>query len=291
MTALRHHRRPGPGVSNALTVISLLLVVTPWTFPSALGLALGLGAHVLWFSACERLAATRREPDRGEARRLWRAGGQSRAEADRSGPRPPAFVQVPVLAVIEEAPDIRTFRFARPEGFSLSRVSSCHPGPRGRPRCRPLLLDFSSSPAAQGYLDISVKRQGLVSDALHAIAASRRAARRQAPGRRVRLPGRRRPSPAPDRRRHRDHAAASACCGTPSTRSPPGRSRCSTRPVTEAGSRSVKRCRMLVAPTPSGAGVISRSPAAAWRTGSLRRPDRRDARARQRCRTCPKPSR
>ena len=172
MTALRHHRRPGPGVFSALTLISLALVVTPWVFPSVMGLALGLGAHVLWFSACERLAP---QHARGQAS----ADGQEPARAQAPSPapkptdpapRPPAFVQVPVLAVFEETPDIRTFRMARPEGFEFVSGQFLPIRVRidGREHVR--CYSISSSPAARGYLEISVKRQGLVSNALHAIA-------------------------------------------------------------------------------------------------------------------------
>jgi ferredoxin-NADP reductase len=72
------------------------------------------------------------------------------------------------LAVLDEATDIRTFRLARPPGFDFTagqfvpvRVSI-----DGKPHVR--CYSISSSPDARGYLEISVRRQGLVSTTLHA---------------------------------------------------------------------------------------------------------------------------
>jgi ferredoxin-NADP reductase len=72
-----------------------------------------------------------------------------------------------VLAVIDEAPDIRTFRFRRPEAFEFTpgQFLTIRVRLEGRDVVR--CYSLSSSPAARGYLDISVKRQGLVSNLLH----------------------------------------------------------------------------------------------------------------------------
>jgi ferredoxin-NADP reductase len=81
---------------------------------------------------------------------------------------PAGFSEASVLAVLDEATDIRTFRLSRPHGFDFTagqfvpvRVSV-----DGKPHVR--CYSISSSPDARGYLEISVRRQGLVSTTLHA---------------------------------------------------------------------------------------------------------------------------
>jgi ferredoxin-NADP reductase len=81
-------------------------------------------------------------------------------------------VLTPVLAVIEEATGIITFRLARPGGFDFTagqfvpvRVSI-----DGKPHVR--CYSISSSPDVRAYLEISVRRQGLVSTTLHATLRS-----------------------------------------------------------------------------------------------------------------------
>jgi ferredoxin-NADP reductase len=74
-----------------------------------------------------------------------------------------------VLAVIEESESIRTFRLARPPGFDFAAgqflmVRVQEPGGGGTlARC----YSISSSPDTRGYLEISVRRQGVASRALH----------------------------------------------------------------------------------------------------------------------------
>jgi ferredoxin-NADP reductase len=176
LSALRHHRRPGTGAFSPLTAISIVLSVTPWVFPSALGLAAGLLIHSAWFWACERFAPPKsapapavqaphpppslRSPER-------RAGGDRRSGTDR---RASGFAQAPVLAVFEETPDIRTFRFARPDGFTFVAGQFLPVRVKADGRDHVRCYSISSSPAARGYLEISVKRQGLVSGTLHTIA-------------------------------------------------------------------------------------------------------------------------
>jgi ferredoxin-NADP reductase len=117
----------------------------------------------VWFAVCERFVARPREaPSPSQPKRL-----QSPARASEPSSRPRGFVQAPVLAVIDEAPDIRTFRFARPEGFDFvaGQFLTIRAQADGRDLVR--CYSLSSSPAARGYLDITVKRQGLVSGLLH----------------------------------------------------------------------------------------------------------------------------
>jgi ferredoxin-NADP reductase len=77
-------------------------------------------------------------------------------------------VQAPVLAVLDEMPDIRTFRVMRPEGFEFQagQFVAIRIKVAGGDQVR--CYSISSSPEASGYLEISVKRQGLVSSTLHA---------------------------------------------------------------------------------------------------------------------------
>lgn len=147
LSALRHHRHATGGRRGALATASIALSVSPWVLPSAAGLSLGLTMHAAWFWTCER----------------WSRSGRPRDDS-----RSETFAPVPVLAVFEESPDVRTFRLRRPVGFAFEagqflpvRVSV---DGRDHVRC----YSISSSPATRAHLDISVKRQGLVSGTLHA---------------------------------------------------------------------------------------------------------------------------
>jgi ferredoxin-NADP reductase len=172
LSALRHHRRPGPGAFSALTFISLALALTPWLFPGAAGLVLGLAAHAAWYAACERYAPPR-PPAAAPAAARPAAVAERRVTPERRtgvDRRATGFVQVPVLTVFEETADIRTFRMARPDGFDFvaGQFLPVRVKVDGKDHVR--CYSISSSPAARGYLEISVKRQGLVSGTLHTIA-------------------------------------------------------------------------------------------------------------------------
>jgi ferredoxin-NADP reductase len=75
---------------------------------------------------------------------------------------------VPVLAVFDETPDIKTFRIQRPDGFDFSagQFLTIRVQVEGKPVQR--AYSISSAPLARGYLEFSVKRIGLVSSLLHA---------------------------------------------------------------------------------------------------------------------------
>ncbi len=222
LSALRHHRRPGPGAFSSLTLISLSLSVTPWLFPSALGLAVGVAIHAAWFSACERLVPSKPVQRAAVPAPVVidrPAGVERRGGVER---RANGFVQAPVLAVFEETPDIRTFRMARPDGFDFvaGQFLPVRVKVDGKDHVR--CYSISSSPAASGYLEISVKRQGLVSGTLAfdpaagraPVRASRRAAR-----------SRTRPAtigPCCWWRAASGSRRCSACCATRSRRSPRG---------------------------------------------------------------------
>jgi len=190
LSALRHHRRTGTGAFSSLTLISIALSVTPWIFASGWGAALGLVIHGAWFGACERLApvtpvAVRppAPPPSAPAQPLIaverRSGGDRRATG---------FVQVPVLAVFEETADIRSFRLARPDGFDFvaGQFLAVRVKVDGHDHVR--CYSISSSPASRGYLEISVKRQGLVSATLHTITRPGTLLSVKAPGGAFRYP-------------------------------------------------------------------------------------------------------
>ena len=167
LTALRNHRRQSGAAGTPLVAVSLGFVTTPWLMPSPSGIAVGLLAHALWFAACERLA---RSGERGEA-----AVAKGQTEAPPRGSRPARasaftkqFTEVPVLAVVDETPDIRTFRLARPAGleFQPGQFMTVRLQIDGRDVTR--CYSISSAPEATAYMEVSVRRQGLVSGALHA---------------------------------------------------------------------------------------------------------------------------
>jgi len=74
---------------------------------------------------------------------------------------------VPVLAVLEETQNIKTFRFVRPAGFehTAGQFLTVRVQVDGKPLVR--CYSISSPPQVTGFLEISVKRQGIVSGMLH----------------------------------------------------------------------------------------------------------------------------
>lgn len=170
LASLRNHRRPGPAPISSLAIVSTLLASLPWLFPSFTGLAFGFGLHAVWFGVCERFVPVpeRKPTARPTAPALQRKSGVSAPPPSPSPARPKGFVPVPVLAVIDEAVDVRTFRFARPDGFDFvpGQFLTVRVRVDGRDHAR--CYSISSPPEARGLLDITVKRQGLVSGTLHA---------------------------------------------------------------------------------------------------------------------------
>jgi ferredoxin-NADP reductase len=176
MAALRSHRTPSIGPISPLALVSLALASFPWLFPSTIGLAAGVVAHVAWFVVCERygmtpLAKPAATPGAGRPapttdKRPTAIAPLSRVSS--RAERPTGFVQAAVLATLDETPTVRTIRLARPDGFDFE------PGQFVTARMRvdgaeyARCYSISSAPQARGYLEISVKRLGLVSNALHA---------------------------------------------------------------------------------------------------------------------------
>jgi glycine betaine catabolism B len=171
LTVLRKHRTYARGWPGLALLPSLLFCASPWFLTEPAWLAGAFAAHLAWFLACEK-ALSRREPGPGRSAAASSppAAGPvvagPAAAPRRSSAR--GFVAVPVLAVLEETEDIKTFRLARPEGFHFTpgqflmvrvQVEGKH-----LVRC----YSISSAPGVEGVLEISVKRQGLVSGTLHA---------------------------------------------------------------------------------------------------------------------------
>jgi ferredoxin-NADP reductase len=160
------HRRAGPG-RRLLLLPSFSFAVFVWVLQMPAWLLAGLVAQLTWVVACEKLlpaeaAASASAPAAASPAARPAAGGVPKRPAAAAG-----FVPVKVLAVIDETPEIRTFRMERPEGFVfrsgqflMVRVAA---GGKDEVRC----YSISSSPEATGYLEISVRRQGRASGALH----------------------------------------------------------------------------------------------------------------------------
>ena len=153
---------------------SLLFSASPWLFPDFAPVAAGLALHLGWFVACESLIPGVKPVDGVQtppARPAPAGGTRPRASGAPSGSPAPAsrnFIPVAVLAVVEETPSIRTFRLARPASFTFTagQFLTVSVLVDGQPHAR--CYSISSSPESPGYLEISVKRQGLVSGTLHA---------------------------------------------------------------------------------------------------------------------------
>ena len=172
LAVLVNHAHQGARAFTPLALVSLALTGAPWLFQNAWGVAAGLAVHVMWMGVCSRLAppvapaparpavAPRPSPAAASAARAGRAGDT----------KPKGFVQTPILSVIAESPGIKTFRLARPEGFDFTPGQFLTVRLRADGKDVVRCYSLSSAPAARGYLEISVRKQGRVSNALHALA-------------------------------------------------------------------------------------------------------------------------
>jgi ferredoxin-NADP reductase len=129
------------------SVPSFLAAATPWLLPAPGAVLAVLAGDALWYFATGRLLS----------------GGRPRPAARSATPT----TTLRVLGVRRETDEIRTFRLERPPGFDFEPgqyltvvlpvdgklVSRCY--------------SICSAPHERRYLEISVRRQGLVSAALH----------------------------------------------------------------------------------------------------------------------------
>lgn len=179
LAKFRQHRADA-GVLSPFVLPSMAFPVAPWIWSSSTGLAVALAAHACWLMVCEILA-----PPRSPAISQPAASARSRSQSSESPSRlvarasPDAarpsgakgsqtFDTTSVLAVLDEAADIKTFRLSRPAGFEFTAGQFIPLRVRvdGKPHVR--CYSISSSPDSRGYLEISIRRQGLVSTVLHA---------------------------------------------------------------------------------------------------------------------------
>ncbi|MGE3176909.1 MAG: 2Fe-2S iron-sulfur cluster-binding protein [Vicinamibacterales bacterium] len=171
LAALRNHRSSGRSPISSLTFVSLALAGAPWLFASSWGLALGIAVHAGWFAACEALGKAPEPAGRSVGPTAAPRPAASSADPVPTGLRAArGFVQTPVLATVDETPDIRTIRLRRPDGFDFEAGQFIPVRVRVDGKDYVRCYSISSSPHSQGLLEISVKRQGLVSNALHATA-------------------------------------------------------------------------------------------------------------------------
>jgi len=167
LAALCSHRQPARRWTSPLALVSVLLAGAPWAFPSFIGVVGGLAVHGVWFAICLRVT---RPGAAGMPAASVPAARPSPAPARRSADtRPKGFIQAPLLAVLDESPDIKTFRLARPDGFEFTAGQFLTLRLRADGKDVVRCYSISSPPAARGYLEISVRKQGLVSNALHAM--------------------------------------------------------------------------------------------------------------------------
>jgi ferredoxin-NADP reductase len=174
LAMLRRHRA-GSGVLSPFVLPSMVFPITPWLWPSTTGLAIALAIHACWLVLCEIVAPPRaapaaraRLPPPRPSVDTPAAARPAAVQSSRSGAGGgAAFITSAVLAVLDEAADIKTFRIARPDGFDFRAGQFIPVRVRidGRPHVR--CYSISSSPDCRGYFEISVRRQGLVSATLH----------------------------------------------------------------------------------------------------------------------------
>lgn len=165
LAVLRRHRTYPSGRFGIVLVPSILFCAAPWLLSEPNWLAGAFAAHLAWFLACEK-AMPRRGPVAAPRPAVSPILASPPTPTRAASPR--GFVPVPVLAVLEETADIKTFRLARPEGFDFSpgQFLMVRVQVEGKRLVR--CYSINSTPASSGILEISVKRQGLVSSTLHA---------------------------------------------------------------------------------------------------------------------------
>jgi ferredoxin-NADP reductase len=172
LALIRKHRSADRKCGRVLGALSALFAVSAWVWTSPRDLAIGVGAHLVWFAISASLGGQRPVASAKPATRTASAAPPAArvpapAPATAAAPKQRGFAPTPVLAVFDETPDIRTFRLARPEGyeFRAGQFITVQVQLDGRPVTR--CYSISSGPEALGYLEISVKRQGSVSSTLH----------------------------------------------------------------------------------------------------------------------------
>ncbi|MGE5412934.1 MAG: 2Fe-2S iron-sulfur cluster-binding protein [Syntrophomonadaceae bacterium] len=166
---VRRHRTARRARGAILFGVSLLFAASVWAFPSFRALAIGGAAHLLWFVATGFVVGVKASRGADPPMRTAAAAATTPAATAVPASRPaPAFAPAAVLAVFDETPEIRTFRVARPEGFEFRAGQFLTVRVQLDGHAVTRCYSISSSPSARGYLEISVRRQGVVSQMLHA---------------------------------------------------------------------------------------------------------------------------
>jgi glycine betaine catabolism B len=133
-----------------LALPSALLAGLTWVLNAPAWLVTSLAANVAWFTACQFLAPAIEDQTLDAAEAAHR------------------FVALQVLESRDECSTIRTIRLSRPPGFDFEAgqflTVQVELGGRKHVRC----YSISSAPDVPDHLEISVRRQGLVSGLLHA---------------------------------------------------------------------------------------------------------------------------
>jgi ferredoxin-NADP reductase len=170
LAMLRRHRANGR-IASPFVLPSFVFPAAPWLWTSSTGLVVTSIAHLAWVVVCELVAPAPSPSQSSTASAPGAASVGPIAGSQRAPARPPAtgFWSTPVLAVLDETSEIKTFRLARPEGFAFTAGQFVPVRIRvnGHPHVR--CYSISSGPDTRGYIEISVRRHGLVSCTLHAL--------------------------------------------------------------------------------------------------------------------------
>jgi len=170
LLARRHRTRPS-GADTLILAPAAFLACFAWIAPETIWIASGAVAHLGWFAFCEQqFPPALLTPAAAVARAVAAAPRATVAAAPASRPAASSSREpktVPVLAVFDETPDIRTFRILRPEGFAFTAGQFLTVRVQVDGKAVQRAYSISSAPHTRGYLEFSVKRIGLVSGVLH----------------------------------------------------------------------------------------------------------------------------
>jgi ferredoxin-NADP reductase len=158
LAALCSHRQPARRWTSPLALVSVVLAGAPWAFPTLAGVIAGLAVHAVWFAICVRLtparlsvavaavAAPRATPSRPP---------DGRKPRDCTGAIWRCFRKAAASDLPPAVPKASTSR-------PVSSGCACGPTRRGA------LLLHQLAARRPRYRETPIRRQGLVSNALHA---------------------------------------------------------------------------------------------------------------------------
>ena len=164
---LVNHFYQGSRAFTPLAAGPLAIGALPWLFPTTGGVLASVVTELVWVGVCSRLAPAPPPPAapvRPASARPAVTTGRPAARATDTA-KPKGFVQTPILSVIAESAEIKTFRLARPDGFDFTPGQFLTVRLRNDGKDVVRCYSLSSAPAARGYLEISVRKQGRVSNA------------------------------------------------------------------------------------------------------------------------------